>query len=499
MSTRPFHRILHLLLPAAALWCSTAAAQDAQLFGERSIQGTARYTAMAGAMASVGADPSAVLDNPAGLGLYRRMEVSFSFAEQWQKNRQMTNGKEADGSALTTAVFSLPQASLVFALENRKESGGLRFCNFMLSFNRLQSFNRTSLAFGSQQPSIASLMLDQTGSANEQQMAASRFNSNQTGWLAELGYWTYMIDPVYDIDATGDTIGFLGWDAAYGIQPSTALKTEESGYVDEYTIHWAGNIDHHWFVGAGLNIRALYYSKHLTYEEALAPSSKDYTQLHSYINQRGTGISGSAGLIYRPLDWFRAGLSVQTPVLAHITTRTNAIMGLYKTDGSSTETETPFFEGRGKLTLPLRTTVGTTFLIGQRGMVSLQYDYRHVRQLNDVHTLKAGFEAVPLPNLFLNAGYACESSFLARDLQFLPAANDVRTDCDFRNWHTAHYASAGIGYRGHNFIAQLAYQFRWQDSTMQPFAVSDDSWTPDAFDMNTMCHRVVVTLAWHTR
>ena len=43
--------------------------------------GTARYVGMAGAMSAVGGDPSAVMDNVAGLGLYRRSEVMITFDE----------------------------------------------------------------------------------------------------------------------------------------------------------------------------------------------------------------------------------------------------------------------------------------------------------------------------------------------------------------------------------------------------------------------------------
>jgi hypothetical protein len=40
--------------------------------------GTARYVGMGGAMTAIGGDPSAAIDNPAGLGLYRRSEISVT-------------------------------------------------------------------------------------------------------------------------------------------------------------------------------------------------------------------------------------------------------------------------------------------------------------------------------------------------------------------------------------------------------------------------------------
>ena len=51
----------------------TVSAQWQARLSEREVSGTARYVGMGGAMTAVGGDPSAVRDNPAGLGVYRRM------------------------------------------------------------------------------------------------------------------------------------------------------------------------------------------------------------------------------------------------------------------------------------------------------------------------------------------------------------------------------------------------------------------------------------------
>jgi hypothetical protein len=241
----------------------------------------------------------------------------------------------------------------------------------------------------------------------------------------------------------------------------------------------------------------LYYYKRLTYEEALAPDGKDYMQLNSYLWQRGSGFSATLGAICQPLAWLRVGLSVQSPLIGSLTTRTNALMGNY--GDTKYEKETRVFSERNRLTLPLRTTTGMTFLFGRRGLVSVQYDYRHIKTLQDVHTLKVGGEIVPTNNLFLNLGYACESSFRKEGKTILLAANDVRTDGDFRHWLTGHYASAGIGYRGRDFVAHVAYQFGYKGSVLYPFAVSDSGYSPDGIGMKTMTHRIVLTLGWHTR
>lgn len=506
------HGLLTLIL--AFLSAALLNAQEVRLFGERDITGTARYSGMAGAMAAVGADPSAVLDNPAGLGLYHRMEVSLTLREVLNYDYQLPSPAFADltkdGSKKQrqfVSTFQLPQASMVFSLENQG-GGAMKYCNFMISYNRLQSFNRSALASGFNQPSISNLMIDQidrTGlDITEDYLGGSKYQSPQTAWLSEVGYWGYMINPIYEINSNGDTIGFNGWQAAYGIQPETMLNVKESGYVDEFTLNWAGNFFHTLHIGLGLNIRSLSYTKALTYTEWFNSTDNEQEQLYSYLRQTGIGVSGTLGVIYQPTNWLRAGLSVQSPVGINLNTTSYADLTYY--DGYGTQKQqdlTDYYRNRQKLSTPLRTTAGLAFIASDKALFSLQYDYRHDKSILDVHTIKAGAEIVALRNLFMNIGYACESEFVPYDKQpiVLLEANDPRTDADYKQHGTAHYATAGIGYRGSHVIAQLAYQCRYSQYMMYPFAISENfsDWQPDGFKQEAISHRIVLTLAWHTK
>src|SRR5665647_3418232 len=49
---------------------------DAQKYVQTDINGTARYMGMGGAFGALGGDASAIKDNPAGLGIYRKSELS---------------------------------------------------------------------------------------------------------------------------------------------------------------------------------------------------------------------------------------------------------------------------------------------------------------------------------------------------------------------------------------------------------------------------------------
>ena len=46
-------------------------AMDAYIVSSQQIKGTARYVSMGGAFTSLGGDPSSIVQNPAGIGVYR--------------------------------------------------------------------------------------------------------------------------------------------------------------------------------------------------------------------------------------------------------------------------------------------------------------------------------------------------------------------------------------------------------------------------------------------
>lgn len=111
-----------LLLPLMLM------AQDLQTISQRDIVGSARYVAMAGAMTAVGGDPTAVSDNPAGLGLYRSFETELTADLQWENKR----------------VFFIPtMASIAFTMPSRRE-GLVRSHNLMFGFHRIKNFVRSA-------------------------------------------------------------------------------------------------------------------------------------------------------------------------------------------------------------------------------------------------------------------------------------------------------------------------------------------------------------------
>lgn len=454
--------------------------QDVQRFSERHLMGTARYVGMGGAMTAVGGDPSAVLDNPAGLGLYRRNEITLSISETIDRTQQ------AEGiDTYQSARFAAPNVATIWVWGNPNKQRGMIYSNVMLSANRLANFNREIVAKGTglgMVPSICAL----TNGLDETYLQNKPWNDTEIGWLSILGYETYLINPQVDSLAT-DVLNQYQWTPAVDFTEGS-LSVSEVGYYDQYTLSWAGNISNQWYVGLSVNIPTLSYTKRTSHYETDRFQS---AELKSMYHLSGVGVSGTIGLIYRPIQALRVGASFHTPTMMSLSIQTEGDM--YSTvEGKKYEALTPASGVvSSEMVSPLRTSVSVAGQIGNRGLIAVQYDYAHSSEMEDVHTLRIGAEAQATRGLFLNAGYVYESSFMKNDPVWMLGYNEIRTDMDYRYTQSSQYLSAGVGYRSDAVVAQLAYQYRWQ--TVHQYA-SEMQLLP--IEVGTQTHSIVATLAW---
>ena len=454
--------------------------QDVQRFSERHLMGTARYVGIGGAMTAVGGDPSAVMDNPAGLGLYRRNEITLSISETIDRTQQ------AEGiDTYQSARFAAPNIATIWVWGNPNKQRGMIYSNVMLSANRLANFNREIVAKGTglgMVPSICAL----TNGLDETYLQNKPWDDTEIGWLSILGYETYLINPQVDSLAT-DVINQYQWTPAVDFTEGS-LSVSEVGYYDQYTLSWAGNISNQWYVGLSVNIPTLSYTKRTSHYETDRFQS---AELKSMYHLSGVGVSGTIGLIYRPIQALRVGASFHTPTMMSLSVQTEGDM--YSTvEGKKYEALTPASGVvSSEMVSPLRTSVSVAGQIGNKGLIAVQYDYAHSSEMEDVHILRIGAEAQATRGLFLNAGYVYESSFMKTDPVWMLGYNEIRTDMDYRYTQSSQYLSAGVGYRSDAVVAQLAYQYRWQ--TVHQYA-SEMQLLP--IEVGTQTHSIVATLAW---
>ena len=463
-------RYLYILL--SMFICQLSAAQDAQRFFERSIMGTARYVGMGGAMTAIGGDPTAVMDNPAGLGLYRRNEIAMTIDETIDRTQQLDSR-----DSYQRERFMVPNVAGIMAWGSPNKQRGMIFNNFMFSYNRLASFNRDIVTQGTQLGMVQTICNITNGLPESNFDQDKVWEDTKIAWLSILGYETYLINPT-----TNDQ-----WTPVDNFT-NGSLSISESGNYDQYTFSWASNINNQWYVGLSLNVPTLSYTKNISILETNRINSAELKSMY-YVS--GVGVSGSIGLIYRPIRSLRIGASFHTPTVLGLSVQTEGDM--YSTvDNLQYETLTPASGVQtSEIVSPLRTSFSVAGQIGNEALISLQYDYAHSAYMEDLHTLRIGAEAQAYRGLFFNAGYVYESSFLREDPIWMLAYNEIRTDMDYRYTANTQYASLGMGYRGDLVVAQMAYQYGWQ--TLHQYA-SEMQMTP--MQVATHTHRIVATLAW---
>lgn len=413
--------------------------QDYTRLSERTIIGTARYVGMSGAMTAIGGDPSAVTDNPAGLGLYRRAEAMATM--DIGIDRTLQTGQEKNGKTLR---FSLAQASAVFSLGDFSKDDGFIAYNFMISYKRHRTFFRDYYGYAGSGPALAPLL----------QKA--------------------------DVE----------WDIAipnHLTHDSNAFRIYERGQVNEFGLDWAMNYSNKLYFGLGLRIHSCSLTEDALYQEVYG---KDSLYNKSYVSHSGVGVGVAAGFIYRPLSWLRLGLAIHTPTLGSLRTYTDGKLQT-KTDTLGTSNAPSLAFRDMDFHLPVHLSTSAAFQIGAYGMIALQYDLYKQLQSPIIHSLRAGVEVIPVMGMYINAGYACESTFKKEGDPILMDPAFERQDVYSQFPRTAQYASVALGYRGSFIMVQAAYQYRWQHIDL--FAHENAA----PYDIAATTHRIVITIGWH--
>ena len=442
-------RSLNILLLISLLLGSAGVifAQDNQRLGERTIMGTARYVGMGGAMTAIGGDPSAVLDNPAGLGLYRHHEVMLTFDDVIGITTQQ--GTNLKGR---TNLFMAPQASIAIHVPtNAVDEAGVQAYNFLFSYHRVQSYSRLLNISGGSMPSLG------------------EFCAN-TGADLGIPYCTERLNESND------------------------MTLREGGCVNEYSFDWATNIANKWYLGLGLRAHSFSFAGDAEYKENFdvynAQGKAMYNISRTSLLVTGAGCSFAAGLLYRPLPWLRMGFGLETPSVGRMRRSTRGDWSAL-TDSlrnSWYDTDSIF----GNYHQPLHISTSVAFQISYYALIAFQYDYRHQSKALDNHSLRVGFEVIPVSGLYINGGYAYESNFSGRKIIQPVDPTLHRQDTYFQRTHWTQYVSAAIGYRGYGFIVQLGYQYRWQRLDLYAHENVEDPYL-----MRTDNHRIILTFGWH--
>lgn len=473
--------------------------------------GTARSMSMGNAFTALGADLASASINPAGIGMYVNGDVSIT--PMMQFNYSPTMGGEYNNSPAfsdRSNRFGLASAGAVFVAT--RSTGVLTNFNIGLVYNRIADFNQNSKFASIGRPateSMANLLCEQSNQDGLRTNADGTmpFGNDPYYWGAVLAYKNGLTNK----DDQGWYIDRIGENAI--IDQYTALETR--GSIGEYALTMGFNFVDKLYFGATLGIQSVNYKRNVFYGEDYLydtdPSGSEMPYQLTYMNYMqsthlsGSGINLKMGLTWRPLDWLRVGVAYHTPTFYALSLRYEAEMWSetfsagnnpegydignngYFTD----DVYSPLQEDTGDYTWnyrsPSRLLVGAAFTIGQRVILSADYErswYHSMRLLSSPiwdlgdysyamkemfrggNTLRVGAEFRALPFLDLRAGYIYSDGGL-RDNNLIYSRPMTCSE---------NYATAGMGFKFNNIVyLDLAYQYNSvKRTTYQSFYATDE-------------------------
>lgn len=421
---------------------------DAMRYSQLTFGGTARFNSMAGSMGALGGDISTLSFNPAGIGIFRKSELSISPSVFFQGTSSTYRNVNSSDSRLN---FNLGNIGLVATFKLRDTASGWRSLNFGFGYNRTNNFyNRVSINGNN---TTSSLLDTYVADANGQN--PSSFDAFST----DLAYQTYLINPI----SKTDTTHYNHVIKHYGERQSKSI--ESKGSMGETDLSFGGNYRDVFFVGASLGIVNARYSEDFVYSETDEKDTikgfKSFT-LKQFLDSKGSGINFKLGVIVKATDWLRLGAAIHTPTRISMN---DIYSNSMKSDVEKYKYEAASPEGNFNYSIitPFRAMGSVGFIINKFGLLNVDYEYVNYKNarltsspnvFGDVNTyirnqytsaqnLRIGGE-VRFDPICFRAGYALYGS------PFKSGLNEKANRTSY---------TAGIGYRKNVFFVDFAFVY----------------------------------------
>jgi len=390
------------LIFSAALTSYAQNDADVQRYTANYFAGTARFEAMGGAFGALGGDMSALHINPAGVGVFRFGEISFTPGYEFN-----TINAATDFSSREDAMSKMVVNNLGFVLANEIDHPQWKSVNFSVSYNRINTFNDITRLTG-QSTALNGL----AGDFLEE--ASGRFLDELNDFGAGLAWDALVIDNANFTDSAlvDDGAYVMGFDPDEPIE--TTQSSERDGRLSETALTIGANYDDRLFLGFGLGFQDVSYQSVVeTTEEPVGAPAQDLTRytLTERLQSEGLGVNARFGMIYK-LDNIRFGASVRTPTVFSMTDNfTSDIVSRFQnpTETFEAQSDAGFFEYR--IRTPWHFMGSVAGVLGKKAILSAQYeriDFAGGELRNSSSSADADFSEI---NDFINQSYSASDIF----------------------------------------------------------------------------------------
>ncbi len=462
-----------LLLFTFSVFAQTA--DDALRFSQNFYEGTARSMAMGGAFGALGADLSTSATNPAGMGLFRTNYYSISPEINIRNTHSEYNGTLSSDNR---TIFNLSNFGYVSAIRLGSESGkGWKFMQFSFGMNRLNNFNsRLDMKGANAKNSKLDVYLENADGVNYEDIENDRNSA-----------YSFDLNPAWQLYLIDTIPGYQDW--YYSPVPYGGVLQREQvqtkGSINEWYFSFSANYNNVLFIGATLGFDALRYYSDSYYSEYDAADTIPYFkswEIDQSLQTRGTGVNIKVGVIVQPAKWLRVGVAYHSPTWyfnMRDTWYTTTFANLEWTSPGTVSSPTGSYQY--KLNTPSKFLADAGILIGNRGSISVEYEYlNYAKSKFKSNNYNYLTENENIQNYFrstnnirvgtewrfglvdVRAGYALYGSPYARNL------NDGMLQS----------YSGGLGFHFHKFTIDAAYVYSKMNKDYYFYGTNDISVNP---------------------
>ncbi len=471
--------------------------------------GTARFTALSGAMGALGGDFSAISTNPAGGAIFLNSSLMFSASLFDVENKSNYFGNNEKSFSDDVA---LNQLGGVFVINNSNEESAFKKFTIGLNYTINRNFDNQLYIAGTGTTSIGDFFLAQAQGIplnllqtqpNESISELYQYLGQYEGNAAQnafLGYQAFLFDPV-DPNNPTNTAYTSNISGSNFNQEYTYLS---QGYNSKFSINFASQITNDLFFGVNINTHTIEFdqSSYLLESNGNPGSTVNRVGFENNLSVTGAGISAQIGGIAKVATNLRFGLSLDTPTwfqLSEETTQSLESRRLFEGQNINEFVDPRIINVYEDYTLrtPGKISASAAYIFGLNGLLSFDYSYKDFSKIeftpingasfNDlnntientlkaVSTYKVGAE-YRRNELSLRGGFHYEESPYKDD----SIVGDVMG------------FSFGAGYNFGKFTFDLAYSRSEQERNQQIYSVG----LTDAAAINSIYSNYVASLGFN--
>jgi len=355
---------------------------DAYRISRNDLSGTARGQAMGSAFGALGGDATGIAINPAGIGIYRSSEILLNIAMNYKHTNALFNGTETNKG---NTNFTCDNFGYVGTFPLDSKTGDYSI-NFGFNYNRLKNFTGNYQVSGSGMgTSLTDYIADITTLQNVPlswwpNTSNEAFQTNnRPHWLSILGWYSYLMDPASEANNETNYTSILG----NGEKVNPNLTVQENGSIGAYDFTLGANLNNKIYIGGSFVYTDIDYRADITYSEDFEKGG-GFDFSNGY-NTQGSGIQLKVGVIARPTDALRLGVSYHSPTWYNLTDYYSGILTPFGITTNDVPIYTPSGNGddyhKYNFRTPYLWTVSAAYIIGQAAVISVDYEYKDYRKM----------------------------------------------------------------------------------------------------------------------